>query len=213
MKKLPIILLALYFLFAGCSSSKITTTWKAPANSILPDTKILVLGIINENDKKLQQKMEQHFVDDLKNTGYKAISALAEYGPKAFENLSEKDALNKLKNSGADAVLTIVLLDKKKENRYIYPEPISTKTFWDYYGYRYDRVYQPGYYVTDTDYFWESNFYLLSNQTLLYSVQTKSFSPASTESLGHEYGLLIVKNMLKQKILQKQIKTEENIIN
>ena len=50
------------------------------------------------------------------------------------------------------------------------------------------RVYQPGYYVNDTRYFWESNLYELKTGQLLYSIQTQSFDPSSTESMAHEYG-------------------------
>jgi hypothetical protein len=209
MRILQSILFSVLLISIGCSSSKITTTWKAPVTPTKNYTKILVLGVINDKDKRVQQLMEQHFVGDLTNLGYNAISALQQYGPKAFENLSEKEALEKIKTSGADAVLTIVLLDKQKERKYIPPQPVYYRPFWDYYGYRYGRIYEPGYYVTDTKYFWESNFYDMSNQSLLYSVQTKSFSPNSTESMGHEYGLMIVKNMVKQNILQQKIEKEE----
>jgi hypothetical protein len=33
-------------------------------------------------------------------------------------------------------------------------------------------------------------------------VQTQSFDPANSESLGHEYGQMIVKNMISQHVLQ-----------
>jgi hypothetical protein len=36
---------------------------------------------------------------------------------------------------------------------------------------------------------------------LVYSVQTESFDPGSSESLGHEYGKLIVGNMVQNKVL------------
>lgn len=62
--------------------------------------------------------MENHFVGDLKNLGYNAIFSLQEYSPKAFDKMEENAALDKLKNTGADAVMTIVFywIRKKKEN-------------------------------------------------------------------------------------------------
>jgi len=42
--------------------------------------------------------MEQHLVVDLKELGYEAICSCDEYNPKAFENLSEEQSLNRLKN-------------------------------------------------------------------------------------------------------------------
>jgi hypothetical protein len=190
-------------LAAGCTSSKITTSWKAPGITKQQYIKILVLGLIHDKDRSLQQKMEQHLCGDLSNLGFNAVSALELYGPKNFNNMDEKEALEKIKNSGVDAVLTITLLDKEKERNYLNGHSLYYGPFWDYLESRTSTIIEPGYYVTDTKYFWESNFYDMSNQSLLYSVQTKSFNPANTEKLGHEYGKLVVKNMQDEAILQK----------
>jgi hypothetical protein len=207
MKKISRVAVALLLIAAGCSTSKITSSWKAD-NAIVPKyNKVLVLALIRENDRSIQENMENHFVGDLKELGYNAVSSLREYGPKAFDQLDEEAAIDKLKNSGVDAVITIVLLDKKKESRYVpgdlYFSPYGYyyNRFWGYRTVLYRRIYEPGYYVTDTKYFWESNLYDMSTQKLVYSVQTRSFDPASSESLGHEYGRMIVKNMLKENIL------------
>ena len=166
--------------------------------------KILVLGLINDKDRRIRELMEQHFAGDLTDLGYTAISALQEYGPKAFDGLTEKEALSRITNSGVDAVITIVLLDKLKKKTYIPPHLSLSRNFGTYYEYRQNSLYQPGYYVSDTKYFWESNFYELPGQALLYSAQTKSFSPANIESMGHEYGQMIVKSLTKEKILSPQ---------
>jgi hypothetical protein len=152
--------------------------------------------------------MENHFVGDLQEKGYNAVSSLREYGPKAFDGMDEAAAISKLKSSGVDAVITIVLLDKKKERYYVpgrlYYSPYGYyyNRFWGYRGTLYQRIYEPGYYVTDTEYFWESNLYDMKTQQLIYSVQTKSFDPASSESLAHEYGKMIIQNMAEKQVLQ-----------
>jgi hypothetical protein len=209
MKKIKWIGIALFFVLAGCHTSKITTTWKAENITPQKYNKVLVLGLIKESDRSIQEKMENHFVGDLQDLGYNAVSSLKEYGPKAFDKMEEAAAIEKLKNSGVDAVLTIVLLDKEKERQYI--PPTYSNRFWGYHNYRYLRIYEPGYYVTSTKYFWESNFYEMGNQKLLYSVQTQSFAPENTESMGHEYGRMIVKNMVKQNILQAHATVAKNI--
>jgi hypothetical protein len=209
MKKINWIGYILLFIIAGCSSSRITTSWKAENTIPQKYNKIMVLGLIREVDRSLQQNMETHLVGDLKDLGYTAVSSLNEFGPKAFDNMEEEAAVAKLKNSGIDAVVTIVLLDKQKEQKYV-PGNITYSPYGYYYnrfwGYRstlYRRIYEPGYYVTETKYFWESNLYDMSTQKLVYSVQTESFDPVNSESMGHEYGLLIVKDMLKQSVLKQ----------
>lgn len=194
---------------AGCTSSRITSSWKEENVSPKKYDKILVLGLIRETDRTIRENMENHLVGDLQALGYNAVSSLKEYGPKAFEKMDEEAALATLNKSGVDAVVTIVLLDKEKEKRYVpghinySPYGYYYNRFWGYYGTMNRRIYEPGYYVTDTRYFWESNFYDMSTQKLLYSVQTQSFDPASSESLGHEYGRLIVKNMVKNNVVAK----------
>ncbi len=186
----------------SCNSSKITTSWKDENAIARKFNKIMVIGIIREADRSIQEKMENHIVGDLKDAGYNAFSSLQEYGPNAYKQGDTAAAIVKLKNSGVDAVLTIVLLDKEKERQYIPPTyTYRSGGFWGYRERLYNRIYEPGYYVTNTKYFWESNLYDMNTQKLLYSVQTQTFNPTDTESLGHDYGKIIVKNMIKQRVL------------
>lgn len=202
MKKLHWFGICLISFLLSCNSSKITTSWKDEKAVARKFNKIMVIGIIREADRSIQEKMENHIVGDLKDAGYNAVSSLQEYGPNAYKQGDTAAAIVKLKNSGVDAVLTIVLLDKEKERQYIPPTyTYRSGGFWGYRERLYTRIYEPGYYVTNTKYFWESNFYDMYTQKLLYSVQTQTFNPNDTESLGHEYGKIIVKHMIKQKVL------------
>ncbi|MBL0359004.1 MAG: hypothetical protein IPP72_20035 [Chitinophagaceae bacterium] len=209
MKKI-LIMAAVIISFTGCSSTRITSSWKSDSIHNLKYNKVLVVGFVKDTDRAALEKMEQHLVGDLKDLGYNAVASMQEYGPKAFDKMEEAQVLDKLKSSGVDAVITIVLLDKEKESRYmpgsIHYSPFGyhQNRFYRYYGTMNTRIYEPGYYVTDTRYFWESNFYTINTETLLYSAQTTSFDPVNAESLGHEYGMTIVNDMVKQNVLAKQ---------
>ena len=194
-----------FIAISGCNTSKITTTWKAPYMPQTEYRKILVFGLIHDQDRSVREKMENHFVGDLRELGYVALSSLKEYGPAAFDKMDEKTVLSTLGNSGIDAIITIVLLDKEKESKYISSlTPLANQHdhFFDYQVRQNQKIYEPGYFVINTKYFWETNFYDVTTQRLLYSVQTKTFDPANTESMGHEYGWMIVRNMVKQKVLR-----------
>lgn len=206
MKKIKTIGFILLLAVSGCTSSKITTSWKEKDITPQNYNKIMVLGLITQKDRTIQENMENHFVGDLATLGYNALSSLKEYGPKAFDKMNEEAALAKLKSSGVDAIITIVLLDKKKERRYVSsgvsnPAGPYYNNFWNYRNNVFGRIFEPGYYVTDTKYFWESNLYDMRTQKLLYSVQTQTFDPENSASMAHEYGKLIVKDMVKQHIL------------
>lgn len=161
--------------------------------------KIMVIGLMREADRPMQEKMEEHLVGDLKSNGYAALSSLQEYGPYAFKKGDTAAALLKLTESDVDAVLTIVLLDKEKEQQYISAKD-KLRITGDGYE-MYQRIFEPGYYVTTTKYFWETNLYNLKTKKLIYSIQTETFNPNDTESLAHQYGKLIIKNLLKEHVI------------
>jgi len=217
MRQFKYLAVAMLFILVSCSSSRITSTWKAENIQPKKFNKILVLGLIREADRSVREKMEQHLLGDLKERGYNAICACEEFGPKAFENLAEKEALKKIKGSGIDAVLTIVLLDKTKEKYYVpghvnyTPYNMYRDRFWGYYTTMNTRIYSEGYFETTTKYFWESNFYDMDSKQLLYSVQTQSFDPSSTENLAHEYGGLIVADIVKNNVLTNQATQKSDV--
>jgi hypothetical protein len=193
----------------SCSTSRITSSWTKPDVSTNNIHKILVLALTGSNDNTLRAAMEQNTVDELRGLGYDAVSAYTVYGPDKFDTKDEQAAIDRFRQSNVDAILTVVLLDKNKERYYVpgrveySPYAVYHNRFWGYYTTLYDRVYTPGYYTTNTRFFWESNLYNMDNRDLLYSVQTESFDPASASSLGKDYGKLIVRDMVKSGVLKQ----------
>ena len=129
------------------------------------------------------------------------------YKSKAYKKLTAQEIVNEFKATGVDAVITMVLLDKEKEEKYypagVFNQPVNGEgNLNNYYSNTYEKVFTPGYYISTTNYFWESNLFEVAGDKLTYSVHTKSFDPASTEALAHENGLLIIKDMIKQKIIK-----------
>lgn len=165
---------------------------------------------ITGQDRGLKEAMESNAVAQLRELGYNATSAFAEYGPEEINSRDEAMAVDRLTNSGVDAVLTIVLLDVNKERNYVPGRvlyaPYSTyyDHFWGYYSTVYDRIYTPGYYTVDTRYFWESNVYKMSNREMIYSVQTEAFDPSSASDLGDDHAELIIKDMVHNNVLTKR---------
>jgi hypothetical protein len=194
-------------LAAGCSSTYITSSWKDPEQQVKKYNKVVVLALVSDPSPSVREKMEQHIAGDLGEYGYIAVCSCEEYNPVAFKDLPEDQALSRLKSSGVDAVLTVVLLDKKKEAHYIsneaYPGTgrVDNSPFLNYYRDKYASTKASGYYVTNTRYFWESKFYDLETGKAVYSAQSSSFEPKDTETMGHEYGKMIVKDMLAKGVI------------
>lgn len=210
MKTIKFIIPALLLFLISCNSTKITSSWKADDAQKNNYNKIIVFGIFNQKDRSIRDNVETQLVSQLHSLGYNAVSALAEYGPKAFAKLKEEDVAAQLKSSGYDAVLTTVLLDKSKEKDYnpgnVSYQPVGYRynRFGRYYTTVYDRVYEPGYYTTSTQYFLESNLYDLNSTDLKYSVQSKAFDPSSTSELAANYSKRIVKDLKEKGILMKK---------
>jgi len=188
----------------GCTSTRITSHWQPSGENKLACQKILVLGLINTHDWSVQQIMERHLVEDLRDRGYDAASSFREFGPRAFEGMTEQEAVRTIRDNRFDAVLTIVLLDKEREKHYnqgyFYFSPFMYYygNFWGYHMMMSSRVYEPGYWTTSTRYFWESNLFEIPVGRLVYSIQTQSFDPSGTESMAHAYGELIADELMRE---------------
>jgi len=199
-------------IFFSCQTSKITNTWTDKNVSPKKYNKILVLGVLKDDDRELQSKMEKHLAGDLNELGYIAFAASDIFPPGTFIKGDTAKATEAINSKSFDAVLTVVLLDKEKERYYVPGRVINTPfvTYYDRFGRYYytifDRIYTEGYYTTDTKIFWESNFYDLEEKKMIYSSQTRSFDPGSKESLAHYYGVLLANSLVKSRVL---IKPEE----
>jgi hypothetical protein len=206
-----VLLAASLFSFLSCETLEITSSWRISQLPSVEMKRVLIMGFTRDADRSLIVEMERHFEEDLRSRGYIAVSAQQEFGPHAFDQYSESEALSRLHSSGFDAVLTIVLLDKEKERHYVPGQVLYTPygyyygRFWGYRSAMVQRIYEPGYYVTDTRYFWESNLYSLHPamglSELIFSAQSRSFDNENMSTLGHQYAKLIVERMAKQGVL------------
>ena len=204
MKK--IVITAMLIALSACTASRITSAWKAKDAGKTRYSSILVIAITKTPNAAIRSEMEKHLAGDLANAGLKAYSAYDEFGPKFFAGTDTAKAVEAIRNKGFDAVLTIVLLNKVQEREYIPGRVISSPyyihhgRFWSYYTTMRMRIETEGYYTTHEKYFWESNLYDMAAKKLVYSVQTESFDPGNTTALAHEYGKLIVKDMLSRQV-------------
>lgn len=202
-------LLATMLIFS-CSSTKISYSWRAENAITKPYHNVMVWGIVPEKDSSIRKQMETHLVNDLISKGYHAISSLEVYQSKAYKKLTENEIVSEFSKTGVDAVITLALLNTEKEERY-YPaavtaQPMNNDNNLDkYYSTVYEKVFTPGYYITTTTYFWESQVFEVAENRLVYTVRTKSFDPFTTDMLAHDNGLRILNDMLKKKVIRNQI--------
>jgi hypothetical protein len=202
-----------FLVFIGgihCSPTLVMTTWKGNMDSVPIYKNILVVGVIHDTDLRLRTHMERHLVDDLKAQGYLAQSALDVFGVKGLANMDQEDTYRKLYNNGFDGLITIALLDKQKEASYA-PEIIKYYSslyfynrIWNYKYIQADLTDMENSSVVNSKFRWESIFFDLKKLTPLFVVQSKPVDPLSVEIESHNYGLMIVSEMIKHKLLKRR---------
>ena len=186
-------------LLAGCSSSRLTTSWvsKDVQGQGSHFNKVLVLGMLSAKNRAVKVNMENELATGLKNMGIQAVTATDVYGPKAFRHKSEKQVLRMLKNDGVDGVITIAMVDKSSRRQFV-PGYYGAGPgyFWSYYSfyspYMWGAPYG-GYYERTTSYSFETNLYDLNNQNkMLYSAQSETIDPSSPEKLSYDFSKTII---------------------
>jgi hypothetical protein len=211
MKRVLVLMMPLFLFLAACSSTNVTNSWKDKDISAASFRKVLVVAMLPEKDRDLRQQMEDEMVDDLAKRGYAALSAYAEYGPKAFAGMSEKQVLQQLDRNKIDGVITVSLLNTEQSENYVpgsvryEPYAVVYNRFYRTYQTYYNRTYTPGYTDRQTNYFFETNLYDVNSNKLLYSAQSKSFDPSSASQIANEVSKAVVKDMQKNGILTSTI--------
>lgn len=201
----------LMLVMAGCSSSKITSSWNNKNNIENPArfNKILVVGLFDEKNRTLRRQMEEQLAVQLRNEGFNAVTSVSIYGPKSFENVSEEKALKMVHDNNIDGVITIGLIDKTKERNYVpdnnYWGPYRPYGYYRPWGYYYRPYYMPGFrgghYETNINYMFETNLYSVSDKKLIYSVQTQSSDPSTMGTLTYDYSRSVTKDLKKNNVL------------
>lgn len=210
MKRLTIILIALYF--AGCSSSttQITGSWKN-TDAQIPAIMSTILVTALTGRTTARQAVENDIASALQKKGYKTVKSI-DIMPPTFTSgrtPDKEELLSKIGDSGADAILTVALIDEETETRYVpgsynyapLPRFGYYGTFWGYYNTWYPTLYDPGYYEEDKIYFIETNLYDAETEQLLWSAQSESYNPRSLPDFADEFSEVVVSQLEDDGIL------------
>ncbi len=207
MKKILLIAIPLLtLLFAGCSTSKITDSYTTQQGISANSRKVLVLGLFSDKNRTAKRAMENELAKDLQKFGYEAVTATDEFGVTAFKGMTKEAALQQLQNEGIQHVVTITLVNKDKQKRYVPPTYAgSGPGFWGYYSYYSPRAYQPyyrpAYTETNTKYVFETNLYDVSSNQLLYSAESQTVDAGTIGALANDYAKDIIRDMRKKNVL------------
>jgi hypothetical protein len=207
MKKLIIGALVVFFSACETTSTVITGSWKSPKLNKSYHS-ILIAALTSHAVSK--STIENELAAAFNANGMRALKSIDEFPPNMTASDSDKQVMmNKLSTSGTDAILTVSLLRKETDSRYVpgsysydpYGNYGYYRRFWGYYSYWYPYVYEPGYYDTGRVYYMESNLYDTNTEELIWSAQSETYNPIDLPTFAQEFANLIIDKMKKDGVL------------
>lgn len=198
MKSLMLAAFAAVF-FGGCYSTQLTGYWRSSREPAVKYHKVLVMGMMPDSAMRL--RMEAHAAGDLTDYGIPAVTSLEGFDASIFLQTEDKDAMQPFREKGIDAVLTITLVRESLEGFFLPGSLYHLLT--NYYSSEYYRLFAPEYYKEAKKYAWESSFYDIQTGRRVFAIQTVTFDPASVESMAHEYGKVVSRELRRHKVISR----------
>lgn len=206
--KYPILILLIVLFIASCgSTTAITASYKEP-NAKGDYKKVFITALTDNNAAK--QNVENRISELLVSRGAATIKSVDVLPPnfrKVAESKDKNLVIQKIQEKGCDGIMTIALVNKENETRYVqgtsyYPAGVPYYGgFGAYYAYGYDNFYSPGYYTTDKIYYLEVNLYDATTEKLVWSAQSKTYNPESLDDFLNGYVKAIGEEMTKDGII------------
>jgi hypothetical protein len=201
-KVLFISALAMIMVSSCGPSQKVTSSWKNPQVTAAPKyNKIFIAALVA--NPRYKSVIENDLANAARARGLQVVSS-ADIFPNTYtsnSNVSKDDVLAKVRATGSDAIMTVSLVDKASETRYVpgsttYMPHMGYGGFGGYYGYAYGSMYStPGYYTEDKTYFMEARLFDASNESLVWSAQSEAYNPSKIEKFSKDYTATLVERM------------------
>jgi len=208
-------LFAFLFTITGCSTAtKLTASWgdKTIQPKKYSKVAVVVLSPNTENRAIVETAVAQQF----NASGVKAVATFNTFpfagkisGIAMDTTGLQQKIRQKITDNNMDAVLTIVLLDAKKEQRFVQGSsisiaaPVYSYPYYGYYNYAYATVYDGSYYKNTTTYFVESNLYDVASGKLIWTGQTTTEDPESLDKEAPNFARVVVQDILAKNVLTK----------
>jgi hypothetical protein len=208
-----VIVVAIALLYSGCKpATEITGSWKnTDAGAVAGNINTILVTALTDR-VNARQTVENELAGVLNKKGYKTIKSI-DILPPTFTDGKKPDKdelLSKINGTGAQAILTVALIDKDTETRYVpgnynyapLPRFSYYGTFWGYYNTWFPRLHSPGYYEEDKVYFIETNLYDAKTEELLWSAQSETYNPSTLADFSEDFAQVVITKMEKDGLLR-----------
>lgn len=196
--KLALAILAIA-LAGGCSSAKITNTWRDPS-FVGPIAFKKTAIIVIHNDGAIRRTAEDELVKQIGPD-----RAVAGYAILTDDDLKQASTVRaKLLAENIDGAVTMAVVGKKSQTTYV---PGSggygpMYSYYDYYGRGGAMVGSPGMVVTDNIVSIQTNIYSVNDGKLIWSGTSETFDPSNVTSVIKDIAKAVGQELRKEKLLQ-----------
>ncbi len=198
-------------LLVGCSSVKVTDSWRGLKTLDIKDKNILVVSKTEE--RSVQIRFERDLVEELSENGFTSIESHVRFPfsdpTEKVEKEQIKEVITKLRNNDIDVVILSHLVDSKKyttlvttgETVYLEPFPYRYRGYRSFYGYT--GSYYTQYHTTEKEgvtYVLETLVYDLtkpSEDQLISVITSEVDDPDNLSITSEDFSKGIVKNLLQ----------------
>lgn len=189
----------LLFALAGCSSTRLVSSWGASDVGTITFKKVLVICITRSPGTRRS-------AEDALAGQFKRAQATPSY-----TILSEQDVMDEAKvraaiaDAGFDGTVTMRLVAATKEYTHVpgsYPSHYNR--FGSYYHRGWSGAYSPGYTRVDDIVKIETNIYSTKDDKLVWAGTSETFNPSSVETAVAEIASAVAKDLRKRGLIQPE---------
>jgi hypothetical protein len=209
MKKILSSFTLILFLISCKPTTQITGTWKNPKQPVKNYSNIFIASLSSNSVARSTVETDMAAAFEKENIStYKGVDEFTLGIQK--DSLTREEILSVVRNKKSDAILTITLIRKETDSRYVkgdrayapFPHFAYYGDFTGYYSFWYPSVNMQGYYVRDKSYYLETNLYDGASEQLIWSAQSKTYNPVSLQSFSKEFSKLIVAKLKSDGMLK-----------
>lgn len=192
-KALRLVLICTVLLaLVGCSSTKITDSWKDPGLTGPVELDKIVVVFMSQ-DRAIRHSAEDTLAGFIENSEVAtSYSVFGNGRPKG-----QDEAVEELRFLGFDGAIVMSIIAEDKELNYSpgMSYPMHYGSYGRYHGYGWGMAYDPGYLRTDTIVKVETSVFSLKDDKLLWSGVSESFNPSNASKMVTAVAKAVAKDL------------------
>ena len=200
---------------AGCggAGTQFSATWTSPDYAQMQDVDEVLVVAVTETEVR-RRIFEDSLVSKLQNEGISAYPSNQFH--ESVDQMDEEEVEALIKERGIEAVIVTRVINIDRKDVVVPPSTTVSgypsygspyyNSWYGYYSHGYAVTHDPGYTYEELTVSLETNLYDSANGKLIWSGQSDSFNPSSTQDVIGPTTEIIVDELVYQKLLSPRKK-------